>query len=113
MGLLPAYGDESAFLRPIDSKWVMRDFRGSALAICTKDLAPIYTLRDEGRARSRSPRIHIAQDTAPGRVPAQVYDRLKISREIFQAVERPSCLERWPQTSLLGIASPASIDCSH
>jgi hypothetical protein len=30
MGLRPTYGNESAFLRPIDSKRVMRDFRRSA-----------------------------------------------------------------------------------
>jgi len=29
MGLRPTYGNESAFLRPIDSKRVMRDFRRS------------------------------------------------------------------------------------
>jgi hypothetical protein len=32
MGLRPTHGDESAFLRPIGSKWVMRDFRRSAKA---------------------------------------------------------------------------------
>jgi len=37
MGLWPAYGDESAFLRLIDSKQVTRDFRGSVIG----DLSPV------------------------------------------------------------------------
>lgn len=31
MGLRPTQGDESALLRPIDSKWVTRDFRRSLI----------------------------------------------------------------------------------
>jgi hypothetical protein len=36
MGLRPTHGDESAFLRPIGSKRVMRDFRRSVMALYEK-----------------------------------------------------------------------------
>lgn len=35
MGLRPTHRDESPFLPPIDSKWVMRDFRRSVMGIST------------------------------------------------------------------------------
>jgi hypothetical protein len=38
MGLRPTNGDESAFLRFIDSKQVTRDFRRSEIAIVTRQL---------------------------------------------------------------------------
>jgi hypothetical protein len=33
MCLRPTHGDESLFLAPIDSKWVMRDFRRSVIGM--------------------------------------------------------------------------------
>jgi hypothetical protein len=43
MGLRSTHGDESERLGPIDSKWVIRDFQGSVIAIFTTITVCLYS----------------------------------------------------------------------
>jgi hypothetical protein len=55
MGLRPTHRDESPFLAPIDSKWVMRDFRRSVICLMgVEKVIEISRLRPS--AARRSPR---------------------------------------------------------